>query len=244
MSQVAELIQHIKQKLRSAGLTYRDLADRIDVSESTLKRWFSQNSFNVERLDDICQALSIDLADVLPARRRRLTVQYLSEHQELELAANETLFLVFYLIVGGRGVADIVARYEVSAVKLRTYLIRLDQLELIELHPEDRIVPLVNQSIMWREGGLLEEKYGDQIRRDFLDTKFDGEHERRWFVSGRMSPASLSVFSRKLEALLKEFRDLIELDHDLGPRETVNVTFFAAHRPWALPLLKGKRRLS
>ncbi len=52
------------------------------------------------------------------------------------------------------------------------------------------------------------------------------------------------VFSRKLEVLLKEFRDLIELDQDLGLRETINITFFAAHRPSSLPFLKGKRRLS
>ena len=69
MSQVNELIQHLKRKLRGAGLTYKDLADRIGVSESTLKRWFSQGSFAVERLDDICRALAIDLADVLPGRR-------------------------------------------------------------------------------------------------------------------------------------------------------------------------------
>ena len=242
MSQVRELIQHIKRKLRSTGLTYKDLAERLGVSESTLKRWFSQNSFNIEHLDQICGVLAIDLGDILP-RRRRHGAEYLTEHQELELAADEALLSVFYLAISGKTAQDIVARYDVTPVKLRTHLIRLDHLELIELHREDRIVPLVSQSIRWLTRGPLIEKYGQQMKQDFMESDFVGKHEHEWIVSGHISPESLAVFDRKLDSLLSELRDLIELDASLEPQQTVNMTFFAAHRPWGLPLLKSRRKL-
>jgi transcriptional regulator with XRE-family HTH domain len=243
VSQVRELIQHIKRKLRSAGLTYKELADRIDVSESTLKRWFSQNSFNIEHLDQICGVLAIDLGDILPQRRRRLALEVLTEQQELELAADEALLAVFYLAVSGKTAQDIVARFDVTPVKLRTHLIRLDHLELIELHPEDRIVPLVSQSVRWLPKGPLNEKYGQQIKHDFMESDFRGKHEREWLLSGPVSRESLAVFDRKLDALLAEFRGLMDLDAALEPGQTVNMTFFAAHRPWGLPLFKDRRKL-
>lgn len=243
MSQVRELIQHIKKKLRSAGMTYKDLAERLQVSESTLKRWFSQNSFNIEHLDEICLALSIDLADVLPQRRSRMTVAYLHEQQEWELAADEALLTIFYMAISGHTAAQMVARYDVSIVKLRTFLIHLDRLELIEFHPGDRIIPLVNQSVRWLTKGPLNEKYGKQIRHDFMASDFEGEHERHWLMAGPVSPASLQVFDRKLEVLLNELRDLIDLDQSLSRDETVNITYFAAHRPWTMPLLKQKKKL-
>lgn len=241
MSQVNELIFYLKKAIRAQGTTYKELAAKLNVSESTLKRWFSKNSFSIERLDDICMALSMDLTDIIPSKRNRRRVGRLIEEQEWELAADDSLLAVFYLAISGTTAEAILSKFDINEARLRSLLIRLDHLELIELHPGDRIVPLVTQDVGWLPQGPLSQKYGSAIRHDFMETDFEGELEKYWLVSGNMSKASLQVFTRKLNALLDEFQGLIELDQD--HEDNINITFFAAHRPWTLPMLKGKKKL-
>jgi len=241
MSQVNQLIFYLKKAIRAQGISYKDLAIKLDVSESTLKRWFSKNTFSIDRLDEICEALALDLSDIIPARKSKHRVSCLTEDQEWELEADDSLFAVFYLALGRASKETILENYDITEPRLRSLLIRLDHLELIELHPQDRIVPLVNQDIRWIPSGPLDQKYGKQIRQDFMETTFQGELEEFWLVSGKMSKASLQVFSRKLNRLLDEFHDLIELDTD--HKDKIKLTFFAAHRPWELPMLKDKKKL-
>lgn len=219
-------------------MTYTDLADRLGVSESTLKRWFSQNSFNIEVLDDLCEHLHISLSDLLPARKEPLVQQQLTEDQELALASDDTLLIVFYLLVAGHKAKDIMERYDMTLPRMTKHLLALDAAGLIELHGGNRVVPKVTQSVRWLSRGPLHEKYGRQIRLDFMDSSFDGKNEGSWLISEKMSPSSLSVFHRKLEVLLKEFRDLVELDANLPAKDTLNVTFFAGYRPWTLPIIR------
>lgn len=236
MSQVAEILELLKTEIRKKGLTYKELSLDLGVSESTLKRWFSQHSFGIERLDDICRILKVDLAELYHSIDREHRVLYLNEEQELELAANENLFKIFYLAIEGRNFEIITQHMNLSDTEVRGLLIRLDHLGLIELHAEDRVVPLVNKSVRWLSEGPLHEKYGQMIRHDFMNSAFEKEHEKFWLESGFVSQSSLDVFSRKLDQLVADYRELIRLDQKLDSQDKMNITFFAAHRPWVLPV--------
>src|SRR6185312_1904937 len=91
VSQVQDLINRLIAHLKATGRTYKDVANTMGVSESTLRRWMSQGSFSIERLDDLCAALAIDLESLMAPKRQRLIVRYLNEAQELELVADEAL---------------------------------------------------------------------------------------------------------------------------------------------------------
>lgn len=236
MSQVGEILELLKGQIRQKGLTYKELSSDLGVSESTLKRWFSQRSFSIERLDDLCQALKVDLTELLRSNDRKRRVLFLSEDQELELAADKNLFKAFYLAVEDRPKEQIEKFLKLSEIETRRLLIRLDQIGLIELHANDRIVPLVNQSVRWLDDGPLNQKYGELIRHDFMNSNFDGDYEKLWLESGFVTPSSLNVFARKFDKLLADFRELIRLDEKSDDPDKVSITFFAAHRPWVLPI--------
>jgi len=51
MSQTAQLIQTIKKLLKARGMTYAQLAQHLHLSEASVKRQFSQKSFNVQSLE-------------------------------------------------------------------------------------------------------------------------------------------------------------------------------------------------
>jgi len=241
MSQVGEILELLKAQIRKKGLTYKDLSSKLGVSESTLKRWFSQGSFNIERLDDLCQVLKADLSELLRNSDRQHRVLYLNVDQELELAANKNLFMVFYLAIDGNSYQQISQKLKISETETRGYLIRLDQIGLIELHPSERIVALVNKSVRWLADGPLNQKYGKLIRHDFMDSTFEGDLEKLWLETGFVTRASLEVFSRKFDQLLADFRELINLDEKSNAPDKVNITFVAAHRPWVLPVFANDK---
>jgi len=70
MSQTRDLLQSLKKCLHSRGLTYRDVAVALDISEASVKRIFSEQTFSLQRLEDVCRFLDMSFYDL--ARMTRL----------------------------------------------------------------------------------------------------------------------------------------------------------------------------
>ena len=56
---MSPLISTLKRVLKARGVTYADLAEKIALSEASVKRLFSQGTFTLERLEEVCAALEI-----------------------------------------------------------------------------------------------------------------------------------------------------------------------------------------
>jgi transcriptional regulator with XRE-family HTH domain len=241
VGQADQLVARLKKKLKEQGVTYKTLAPRLGLCESALKRAFSQGRFTLKRLEEICEAVGVDMATLFETRGED-AVRQLSEEQDAALAADPKLFGLFYLLGSGLTVALVLEKFRYTRDEIRRLLSTLDALALLELLPGDRIRMKVKQNVWWSERGPLARRYNDSIRVDFVRSEFDGEHEDKWFLSGRASPSSLSIVSKKMNALINEFRELVELDEALPYKETVAVTFYSAYRPWVMPVLRDLRR--
>ena len=53
MSQTDQILTALKKCLRAKGLTYRDVAAALELSEASVKRLFSEQSFSLKRLEEI-----------------------------------------------------------------------------------------------------------------------------------------------------------------------------------------------
>ena len=67
MSSTKDLIAALKTELKAANITYADLAEHIDMAESSIKRMFSQADMPLSRIDEVLRVLKMDFADL--ARR-------------------------------------------------------------------------------------------------------------------------------------------------------------------------------
>ena len=76
MADSRTLLKHLKARLREQGITYRELAQRLRLSEPTVKRDLSRGRFSLQRLDRICEVLNLTLEELLeaPTRAPPLTV--------------------------------------------------------------------------------------------------------------------------------------------------------------------------
>jgi transcriptional regulator with XRE-family HTH domain len=238
MGIATELVGKIRRTMKERGLTYKDLAALLEVSESSLKRSFSKTLFSIERIDQICAALNLTLEELGKPDLSGFRVEFLSDEQEELLAIEEKLFVVFYLIASGFSFDSISAHFDFEKRELERILLRLDKLNLIKLYSGNAVVACVKQGVWWKLDGPLSKKYGELIRSDFFKSKFEGASEHAWLTAGNLSPESISTLRKKQDQVVSTFQELIELDAHLPTKRKINLTFISGLRPWTLPPIR------
>src|SRR3984885_6385641 len=64
-SEIPLLLRALKSQLKARGLLYHDVAEKLGVSETTVKRYLTGHSLTVEILEDLCGVVDIRLSDLL-----------------------------------------------------------------------------------------------------------------------------------------------------------------------------------
>jgi transcriptional regulator with XRE-family HTH domain len=235
-----QLIDALKRVLKSRRLTYADVAERIGLSEASVKRLFAARTFTLERLEQVLRSLDMDFFELARlARGAGDAPQQLSELQEHALATEPPLMGVFYLLLNDWQPSTILERFEMTPAALTRLLVRLDRLRLIELLPGNRVKLRVSRQLQIRPSGAIRARHGQRAMTDFLSVQFDrhGGHFR--FELRDLSTASFAVIARKIDRLAAEFNELAELDSTLPPDQRRSIGFALGIRPWQVAQVTG-----
>jgi len=233
MAQQAALIETLKRVLKQRGLTYRLLAVELGISEASVKRLFSNKSFSLDRLEQICDIARTNLVDLVKQMDSETrSLDELSESQEQQLTSDPGLLLVAFLIINGHSYEEIDMYYTFETYELIKYLTTLDKIKLIELLPSNRFHLLISPHFSWRKNGPIQQFFTDHMQQDFLTSRFKGEDESLVFLSGGLSPASRSVLLKKIEDLCREFNQFNHEDMHRPMRQRRLTSMIVALRPW------------
>ncbi|HXZ97378.1 MAG TPA: helix-turn-helix transcriptional regulator [Burkholderiales bacterium] len=233
MAQTEALIATLKKALKLHGLTYRNVAKALDLSEASVKRLFSQPSFSLARLDKLCQLMDMEITDLVEMMEvERGRISELTERQEEELISDTKLLLVAFLVVNGWTYREILEYYTLREPELIRCLTRLDRLKLIELLPKNRIKLRISPNFAWRKNGPIQEFFNGHMREDFLKSRFQAEDEAFLFLSGMLSRSSNAVLQKKFEQLEAEFDELNRHDGRLPIAQRFGSSMVLALRPW------------
>lgn len=234
MTQTAELLKTLKKCLKAKGLNYRDLARALDLSEASIKRLFSEHSFSVTRLEEVCRFLDMSIYDL--ARMTRLTPEdeatRLTLEQEQGLADDPPALTYFYLLLTGRTSEKIAREFGLTDSQQNTLLIRLSRLKLVELYPNNSGRLLTRRRIDWRRDGPIRKLYQREVQQAFFDTAFAAGDETFRFLTGELSDASVSVLGRKFERLERDFEELTDLDIHVPNSKKKAYGLMIGFRPW------------
>jgi DNA-binding Xre family transcriptional regulator len=243
-AETARIMASLKRLMRSRAMTYAGLAQRIGLSEASVKRIFSRATLTLARLDQICQALDTSIQEItrLAGDQVAESSESLTIRQEEALAADPNLLACFYLVASGREGSEIVAELGADERKVRRWYVQLQALGLIEMRSGLRARARTTTAIKWREHGPVSRLYARQVRQEFLQSPFSGAIEALHFRSSELSEASCRVLMRKLERLATEFRDLAELDRGLPSRDKRSMGLLLATRPWVFSMFESLRR--
>ncbi len=234
MSQTQNLLQSLKKCLRARGLTYRDVAVALEISEPSVKRIFSEQTFSLQRLEDVCRFLDLSFYDLARMTRHdgEEEITQLTLQQERGLANDPLVLTYFYLLLTGRTPAKISKEFGLDAQQQTSMLVRLSKLKLVELLSNNNGRLLTGRRIDWRRDGPIRKLYQRQVQSAFMESKFDGGDEMFRFDTGELSAASVSVLTKKFEKLSQEFDEFAELDISTPAAKKKAYGLMLGFRPW------------
>ena len=93
MNRTTALVETLKHYLKAKGMTYRQLAGEMGLSEASIKRMFSKQAFSLARLEEVCRILDIDFYELalMDRKRNREPGDRLTTEQEQILIHDEKL---------------------------------------------------------------------------------------------------------------------------------------------------------
>ena len=233
MAQRAALVRALKDALKARGLTYAQLAKRVGLSEASVKRIFARESFTLDRLDAICNAIGIEISDLARAvAHEAATPSQLTWEQEKELVADTKLFLVAVHALNHWTLDEIVATYALTKAECIRLLVRLDRLGVLDLMPNNRIRVRVARNFAWLPDGPIQQYFRARLQNDFFRSRFDQSGELMVLVSGMLSRASNAVVQNHIRRLREEFSELHNHDLELPLDERFGSSLLVAIRPW------------
>ncbi|MBB4841935.1 DNA-binding Xre family transcriptional regulator [Paucibacter oligotrophus] len=243
MSTPEVLLQVLRSEMRVAGLTYKGLGDKLGLSESSIKRMFSQGDMSLTRMAQICKAVGVAMDDVLrQAADATPHADTLTLEQEKSLVSDPKLLLVAISCLGHWTMEQIVETYEISETECIGYLVKLDRLALIELKPGNRYRMRVSLAFRWLPDGPVQHFFRRAVVDDYFAGRFDGQGESLLCVHARLSDASAMELVHKIRQLAGELARLHQDDQRLPLKDRDGYTLMLGFRSWEFRQLTAMRR--
>lgn len=241
--QTIQLVETLKQHLRSQNITYKELAAHLSMSEANVKRMFSQNKLSLERLEIICNLLHMDILQLAQsAQKQQHQITELTLELEKELMKDEKLLLVAQLCLSDWKFDEMLKRYQFTEHQLIQYLATLDKIGFIELLPNNRIRKRVSPHFKWQADGPIRRFFGEHIQNEFFNSRFDQPNEKILFISGMLSDESNQKIQSLIEELGTAYRQQLRQDKNLTLDEKKGTSLVVGLRNWELSVFNELRR--
>ena len=243
MSTSADLVAVLKKELKSAQMTYADLALALGLAESSVKRMLAKGDMPLSRIDAICRALKLDFADL--ARRvadAQPLLAQLTQDQERAVVADKKLLLVAICVLSQWTVDQIVASYRLSMTDGIKYLAQLDRIGIIELRPLNRYRLKLAKTFRWRPHGPVMGYFRDNAVLDYFAGGFDGAGEGLLLVHGSVSRSLAPSFFERMQRVAQDFALQHLADQKLPDKEREGYTLLLAMRSWEFQAFAALRR--
>ena len=232
----------LRMHLKARGMTYAALAKALKLSEPTIKRIFATRKCTLERLDEICEVLQVDLGELARGMpRSSKLVSQLTQKQEEELMSDPALLVVAACAMHQMRVDEIVELYRLEEPKVVGHLLRLEKLGILELHENNRIRLRISRTFAWRPNGPMMEFVKAQAA-DFFNHSFDGPGEVMRLVSVRLSGEGRVALLRQVEQVLHDYGVQHSADARLPLDERPPVSVLLGVRIWEPKAFKRLRR--
>lgn len=247
MSQVDQFLHALKRALKARNIVYKDLAQSLDLSESSIKRILSDKSISLDRIEEICKHCDISFAEVCKnAQFDEDSNSYvLSKEQEKGLAENPRLLHYFMLLYDRYTPAKIEKEFDISSSESKKFLFQLDRMNLLELHPKDRI-KLKNGGgpLRFKRDGAVGKILFTQTKLNYLNHDFESDQDYMRFTWNSFSAESMGRIKKKLEKLASELQEEALLsDSDVSDTKKNEIGILLSYRPWtysSLNVIKKK----
>ena len=159
MTEYERITGTIKTALKTRGIRYSELARKLGMSESGVKKILNGKDASFDRVSSMARVLGLELSVLLEsAAKPAIREVSLTSRQESFLFRERECFRLYWKLSVERMTAkEFQVKYKISDRVLRQQLTLLDRENLIRLMPGDRIEVPVTGLVRWvSRGPLLE----------------------------------------------------------------------------------------
>ena len=243
MSTTADLVAALKKELKTAQMTYADLAQQLGMAESSVKRMLARGDMPLSRIDAICRALALDFADL--ARRvadEQPLLKELTQEQERAVVADKKLLLMAICVLSQWTLEQVTTAYRLTEAEGIQYLAQLDRIGIIELRPANRYRLKLAKTFRWRPHGAVMNYFREHALLDYFAGGFDGPGEGVLLVHGAISRSLAPAFMERMQRVAHDFAQQHLADQKLPQSEREGYTLLLALRSWEFEAFAGMRR--
>lgn len=135
-----KIIQTIKKGLKSKGVTYKDIALYLKMTEAGVKKLLSKDDISFNKLKLLCDLLQVSPADLLDAADESETETHTFSEKQIKFFLNNKQYFHFFMKLAyeQKNPRVIQEEYKLSTKSLNHYLKTLEDIGLIRRHPYDR----------------------------------------------------------------------------------------------------------
>lgn len=222
------VVTTLKKVLKVKKITYKTLADELAMSESGVKKLLTGKDISLTRVEQIARLLGLSLADLFQlADEAEVKNVRLSPKQESALFENNLLFRIYWFLAVEEKPLDVIKKLEkISTDQLQKNLFKLENLDLIKIGKNQRIVSVHKGLFRWASDGPLVKKlnheWSENTLKKVLNQKNNNDSLHRLSYL-RLSEKSKNQFYDRLNELVNEFARLSQreknrfADRDLTP---------------------------
>ena len=243
MSTTADLVAALKKELKTAQMTYADLAQQLGMAESSVKRMLAKGDMPLSRIDAICRALALDFADL--ARHvadEQPLLKELTQEQERAVVADKKLLLMAICVLSQWTLEQVTTAYRLTEAEGIQYLAQLDSIGIIELRPFNRYRLKLAKTFRWRPHGAVMHYFREHALLDYFAGGFDGPGEGVLLVHGAISRSLAPAFMERMQRVAHDFAQQHLADQKLPQSEREGYTLLLALRSWEFEAFAGMRR--
>jgi DNA-binding Xre family transcriptional regulator len=244
MAQTRLIIDTLKRELRKQGVHYRQVAQKLGLSEASVKRLFAESSLSLDRLSQVCELLNYEIADLIHLMEKNVELtQQLTLEQETELVSDIRLLLMAHFLINKLTFDEIISIYDISETEGIRLLAKLDRMKIIELLPGNRVKLVIANDFRLIPGGPIERFYEKTVQQEFFNSSFDASGEFRVYISGFFSRSANAEIIRKLKQVARDAHQVMRDSEELPLQDRFGCSLIMAIRPWGLNVFDELRRV-
>lgn len=237
MTNSKTLIKNLKRELKIQNIGYTELAEKLKISESTVKKMFAKGNFSLHRLDQICEVIGVEYLELIEnVNEEVIRVSKLTHSQELAMVKDPLLLLMGYATINYWTMEDILYRYKLPQEDVVRRLKRLESFGILELRANNRIRPLISNGFDWRPDGPILKFIRTYMIPEFFDNDFSESGALQVIKNRALTDKSKKILERKSLELADLFDELAYQDRHFlaGNRDRKGTTMVIAYRSWTL----------
>jgi transcriptional regulator with XRE-family HTH domain len=223
--EIAAIAKALKQILKAKKTTYKSLAERLNVSEQTIKRVLNGDDCSVSRLVEICSELGVKFFELMQLANSEQEHSFTLTEEQEQFFVDNPEYHAFFDAIRLEDLEEIRKKHKLSERSVFLYLKKLDEMGLCELYEGNRFKLKVSGSNSWRGLGPLSKTYTKKNTLEFVNHLFDrfdsgSMNDSLWTMTDTcVTKESYAELRAELREIAKRYSNRAERDKAFFPKE-------------------------